>query len=122
MHVWEVTTGALIFRIDPGLRRVFPIFAAPWRLRSNMLNFPAPLSTGIFTPDGRHLVAFRDDAMRVFHALNGKPEVVLEQAHDAGWPVYSHDSTLVALLGMNARTAGCGTSGPGGSCIGGLNT
>ena len=118
LHVWDVASGTRIFRIEPrsevepgsdvepeseGLAR--HLRGAGGGLRSNMLNFPAPLSTGIFTPDGRHVVAFQDGAMRVFNALNGKQVTRLEKSRTAGWPVYSHDSSLVTVLGMNERTA-----------------
>ncbi len=107
MHLWNTTSGRQITKINPGSDGFSKnIRGTGGGLRSNMLNFPAPLSTGIFTPDGDNLVAYQDDAMAVFDARNGKQGVTLEQSREAGWPVYSYDSALVAVLGMNARTAG----------------
>ena len=51
-------------------------------------------------------MAFHDEAMRVFKIGTDKPEMDLDGCREAGWPVYSSDSSLVAVLGMNARAAG----------------
>ncbi len=41
--------------------------------------------------------------MKVFRADDGTFEVSLVDSTDHGWPVFNHDSTLVAILEMNAR-------------------
>jgi WD40 repeat protein/serine/threonine protein kinase len=107
IHVWDTATANQLFSIDPQSNEFSShLGGAGGGLRSNVLNFPAVLSTGIFTPDGKRLVAFQKDSMKTFNAKTGRIEVVLEGASSSGWPVYSHDSSLVAVLEMNARGAG----------------
>ncbi len=107
IRVWNTVNENQIFMIDPESNQLADhLGGAGGGLRSNLLNYPAPLSTGIYTPDGAHIVAFQKDAMRVFQARNGHVETVLESASTSGWPVYSHDSSLVAILNMWATDAG----------------
>ena len=100
LHVWDPVTGTCIFRIDPESDR----FARHIRAASgDLLYFPGVLTTGLFTPDGAHVVAYQKEAMKVFRASDGKFEVSLVDSADHGWPVFNYDSTLVAILEMNAK-------------------
>lgn len=107
LDVWDTATAKRLARIDPKSREFRRnIRASGGGLRGNLLNFPAVVSTGLFTPDGSRLVAFQKDAMKVFDAYSGNELCTLEGADFSGWPVYSHDSLLVAILGLNALDIG----------------
>ncbi|MCO6042444.1 protein kinase [Aeoliella sp. ICT_H6.2] len=107
LHVWDTVTGVSSISIDPESDDFASLISgAGGGLRSNVLNFPSVLSSGIFTPDGSRLVAFQRDAMRVFDVSTGKELLSLKGADACGWPVYSHDSKLVAILEMNAKSLG----------------
>ncbi len=104
LHVWDPDTGKQIFHIDPQSDQFARhIRATGGRLIGDILYFPAVLSTGMFTPDGAHVVTFQKDAMKVFRADDGTFEVSLAGSTDHGWPVFSHDSTLVSILEMYGR-------------------
>jgi WD40 repeat protein len=104
LHVWDPVTGSQIFHIDPHsdqFRR--HVRAQDGRMNRDLLYFPGPLSTGIFTPDGKHVVTFQKDSMKVFRADDGTFAVSLANATNHGWPVFNHDSTLVSILEMLGR-------------------
>ena len=107
VHVWNIFTAEQLFQIDPDSDEFANhLRASGGGLRSNVLNFPAVMSTGIFTPDGTRLVAFQHEAMKSFDAHSGRVASVLKGSTSSGWPVYSYDSDLVAVLEMNARDVG----------------
>ena len=105
IHVWDVATGNKLFDIDPESKEFGTEIGGSGGLRGEVLSFPAPLSTGIFSPDGAQLVAFQKDSMKVFDARTGDIKLVLEDADKSGWPVFSYDSSLVAILELNAKQA-----------------
>jgi len=107
LHVWEITTGEPLLAIEPKSNDFAKRLArAGGGLRKNVLNFPAVLSTGLFTPDGSRVVAFQNDSMKVFDAQTGDVLAVLEDANFSGWPVFSHDSALVAVLELSRQEVG----------------
>jgi WD40 repeat protein len=105
IHVWDVATGNKLFDIDPESKEFGTKIGGSGGLRGEVLSFSAPLSTGIFSPDGAQLVAFHKDSMKVFDARTGDIKLVLEDADKSGWPVFSYDSSLVAILELNAKQA-----------------
>jgi WD40 repeat protein len=107
LDVWNASSGELIFEIKPESKQFARyIGQAGGALRGNVLNCSAVMSTGLFTPDGSRVVAFQKDCMKVFDARNGDMLMKLEGASSHGWPVYSRDSQLVAILEMNATQTG----------------
>lgn len=105
IHVWDVATGNRLFDIDPESNQFQENIGRSGGLRTEMLAFPAPLSTGIFSPDGAQLVAFHQDAMKVFDARTGEIRLALEDADTSGWPVFSYDSSLVSIIELGASQA-----------------
>ncbi len=105
IHVWDVATGNRLFDIDPESKEFGTRIGGSGGLRGEVLSFPAPLSSGIFSPDGARLVAFQKDSMKVFDARTGDIKLVLEDANKSGWPVFSYDSALVAILELKAKQA-----------------
>jgi serine/threonine protein kinase/WD40 repeat protein len=107
LHVWNTLDGKPIYEINPESNQFARyIGQAGGALRGNFLNFSAVMSTGLFTPDGSKVVTFQKDCMKVFDARNGDVLTELEGASSHGWPVYSRDSQLVAVLEMNAMKTG----------------
>jgi WD40 repeat protein len=107
LQVWDASNGKELFHIQPESGEFARhIGRSGGGLKANVLNFPAVMSTGIFSPDGLHVVAFNETNMKVYHSRTGNIEVVLDGATSSGWPIFSHDSSLVAVLEMNAKTAG----------------
>ncbi len=107
IHVWNTSTANLMYKIAPESDEFANhLGRAGTVIRANLLNFPATLSTGIFTPDGNRIVAHRQGWMRVFDARTGDEICELENATFSGWPVYSYDSSLVAILEMYGKHVG----------------
>ena len=107
LYVWDIATGKPSFPIDPRSDEFAShITGAGGGLRSNVLNFSSVLSTGIFTPRGTRIVAYQDDSMKAFDVATGQAVKTLREASSSGWPVYSYDSKLVAILEMNAKSIG----------------
>ena len=106
LHVWDAIRSETIFVTRPHSDEFSThIGRSGGGLRGNVLNYSAVLSTGIFSPDGTRLVAYHQGTMTVFDARTGKVEAILEGATSSGWPIYSHDSSLVSVLEMNTRVA-----------------
>ena len=104
IHVWNVNDASKLFVIDPESKQfATQMSATGGGRRGEIFSFPGALSTGLFTPDGLHLVSFRKDGMKVFDARDGSLEVHLEDASALGWPVFSHDSKLVSVLEMDGN-------------------
>lgn len=107
LHLWDTHTEETLFSVVPESDEfASKISGAGGGLRSNVLNFSSVLSSGLFTPNGQRLVAFHQDAMKVYDVATGKASKPLEGSTTCGWPVYSHDSKLVAVLEMNAKSLG----------------
>ena len=105
VHVWNVTDGTQLFRIEPESDQFAALMDTTGGGRGGeIFNFPAVLSTGLFSPDGKHFVAFRKDGMKVFNARDGELRLHLDGSDRPGWPVYSHDSGLVCVLEMDGNT------------------
>jgi WD40 repeat protein len=106
LHLWDPDTGLPTGKIDPKSDQFAGyIRRAGGGIRANMLHFPAVLSTGLFTPDGTRVVAFEGESMKVFDAKSPSTNpVVLQDATKSGWPIFSFDSTQVAVLEMSSRT------------------
>ena len=107
VHVWNINSAKQIFSLDPESDE----FARHMRntgggKQGEIFSFPATLSTGIFSPDGLHIVAFQNDAMKVFNADNGALRVSLVGADSHGWPVYSYDSSLISIVEMDSNRVG----------------
>ena len=103
LHVWNTATAEQIFAIKPEAARFAEHLkdtGGGWH--GEILNFPAVLSTGIFSPDGSMVVSYQNDSMHVFDATDGKARVSLDGALDHGWPVFSHDSRLVSIIEMDS--------------------
>ncbi len=106
LHIWDANTGANLVQIDPQSDQFAQqISRAGFGVRREVLNFPGPLTTGLFSPDDSSVVLFHVDSMKVFDANDGSIKTTLQGAKACGWPVFSHDSKLVCVLEMNARTA-----------------
>ena len=107
LHIWDAGTGEALIRINPESDEFAKqISRAAAGVRRQVLGFPGPLSTGIFSPDDSCVVLFHQDSMKVFDAKTGTIKTTLQGATACGWPVFSHDSKLVSILEMNARDAG----------------
>lgn len=107
LHVWNARTGDNIFQIDPRSERFTRLMGTNGGGRKGeFFSFPAVLSTGLFTPNGLHLVAFQHDTMKVFDASTGRPQWPLQGANRPGWAGFSHDSKRVCVLEMNGNEPG----------------
>jgi serine/threonine protein kinase/WD40 repeat protein len=107
IHVWNTSTASLEYEITPDSDEFANHLGRSGKIiRANLLNFPASLSTGIFTPDGSRIVAHHQGRMKVFDARTGEWTGELESATFSGWPVYSYDSSLVAILEMYGKNLG----------------
>jgi WD40 repeat protein/serine/threonine protein kinase len=104
IHVWNINSAKQIFCLDPESSE----FARHMRntgggQQGEIFSFPATLSTGIFSPDGLHIVSFQNDEMKVFSAKDGTPRVSLAGANTHGWPVFNFDSSLVSIIEMDSN-------------------
>ena len=106
LHVWDAGDASPLLVIDPESERFGQLMSTTGGgRRGEIFSFPGVLSTGLFSPDGLHLVSFRKDGMKVFDARDGSLRVHLEGASEPGWPVFSYDSKLVSLLEMDGSSA-----------------
>jgi WD40 repeat protein/serine/threonine protein kinase len=104
IHVWNINSAKQLFFLDPDSSE----FARHMRntgggQQGEIFSFPATLSTGIFSPDGLHIVSFQNDEMKVFSAEDGTPRVSLAGANSHGWPVFNYDSSLVSIVEMDSN-------------------
>ncbi|MEM9657532.1 MAG: hypothetical protein AAF961_04140, partial [Planctomycetota bacterium] len=101
IHVWNRGTAKLTYKIEPQSDEFAShVMRSGKVIRANLLNFPATLSTGLFSPDGSRIVAHQQGGMRVFDAFTGEKIGDLDNALFSGWPAYSFDSSLVAIMEM----------------------
>jgi WD40 repeat protein len=105
VHVWNVSDGTQLYTIEPKSDQFAALMdTTGGGRRGEIFSFPAVLSTGIFSPDGMHVVMFRKDGMKVFDTKNGELRLHLDGSDRPGWPVFSHDSKLVSVLEMDGST------------------
>ena len=106
LNIWDSNSGRG-FSIDPHSNEFAKqISRAGSGVRREVLSFPAPLSTGLFSPDGSCVVLFHENSMKVFDAHDGSWKTTLQGASSCGWAVFNHSSTMVCILEMNAKKAG----------------
>jgi WD40 repeat protein/serine/threonine protein kinase len=105
LQVWNIATGKMRFApIDPQSDKFSRhVKNTGGGREGEILSFPSVLSTGIFSPNGLYIASFQNNGMKVFSALDGSLVARLEDADDHGWPVFSHDSTMVSLVEMDSN-------------------
>lgn len=103
LHVWDAGSGKELYRVDPGGSSQFANYMrnTGGGRRGEILSFPAVMSTGLFSPDGRYIVSFQGDSMCVFNSESRQRLAVLDGATKHGWAVFSFDSKLVAVFEMD---------------------